>query len=127
MSALAVSCMNMEHMAAHEDHKHIIIGHVSDTSGTALEHIRVTLIWNDGEHSETQYSNSDGEFAAPVWKAEEDVVKSLTVTLEDIDGEENGGSFESHTETFTVFEDNSVTNLDFRLNHATASENIPQS
>ena len=127
-AALAASCMSMEgvpNMSDHVEHRHIIVGHVSDTSGTAIEHIRVTL--NDGEYTETQYSNSDGDFTAAIWKAEEDIVKSLTITLEDIDEEENGGWFESLSETFTVFEDNSVTTLDFRLNHATASENIPQS
>lgn len=129
MAVVAVSCMAdmTQGMPGHEDHRHLIVGHVTDTSGTAIEHIKVTLDWNDGAFSETQYTNSDGEFSSAIWKAEEDMVKSLTITLVDIDGEENCGCFESLSETFTVFEDNSVTTLDFRLNHATASESIPQS
>ena len=129
MAVVAVSCMGdmTQGMPGHEDHRHLIVGHVTDTSGTAIEHIKVTLDWNDGAFSETQYTNSDGEFSSAIWKAEEDMVKSLTIKLEDIDGEENCGCCESLSETFTVFEDNSVTTLDFRLNHATSSENIPQS
>ena len=131
MAVLAVSCMNMEAMmpedSGHADHQHLIVGHVADTTGRAIEHIKVTLNWNDGAFSETQYTNSDGDFAAGIWNAEDETVKSLTITLEDIDGEENGGCFERLSETFTVFEDNSVTTLDFRLSHATASENTPQS
>ena len=128
VAAYAVSCMDM----AHEDmatghYENVIIGNVTDTAGVAIEHIKATLKWNDGAFVETQYTNSDGYFIAEIWQTKEGVVKSLSITLEDIDGEDNGGLFESMTETLTVFEDNAIITLDFRLNHATASESSPQS
>ena len=128
-AVLAASCMEMQHEAAMDNValKPVIAGNVTDTTGVAIEHIKVTLNWNDGAFSETQYTNSDGVFTAEIWENEEKAVRALTVTLEDIDGEENGGTFEPLTETFTVFEDNSATVLDFRLNRATASESSPQS
>ena len=126
---LAASCMAMDFDPAMDSitQEPVIIGNVTDTSGVAIEHIKVTLNWNDGAFTETQYTNSDGVFTAGIWEPEEDAVISLTVFLEDIDGEENGGLYESCSETFTVFEDNSIAELDFRLNRATASENSPQS
>ena len=128
-AALTASCMAMDYAPIMDANiqKPGIIGNVTDTSGVAIEHIKVTLNWNDGAFTETQYTNSDGGFMAGIWEPEAETVRSLTVLLEDIDGEENGGSFEAHTETFTVFEDNSIVELDFRLNRATASESSPQS
>ena len=128
-AALTASCMAMDHDPAMDSNiqEPLIIGNVTDDSGNAIEHIKVTLNWNDGAFSETQYTNSDGVFTAEIWENDEKTVRSLTVTLEDIDGEENGGTFQTLSETFTVFEDNSATVLDFRLNRATASESSPQS
>ena len=128
-AVLTASCMAMQYEPTMDNvaPKPAIVGNVTDTSGVAIEHIKVTLDWNDGAFSETQYTNSDGVFTAEIWENVEKAVRSLTVTLEDIDGEENGGTFESLSETFTVFEENSVTILDFRLNRATASESSPQS
>ena len=128
-AVLTASCMAMQYEPTMDNvaPNPAIVGNVTDTSGVAIEHIKVTLDWNDGAFSETQYTNSDGVFTAEVWENEEKAVRALTVTLEDIDGEENGGTFEPLSETFTVFEDNSATVLDFRLNRATASESSPQS
>ena len=128
-AVLTASCMAMQYEPTMDNvaPNPAIVGNVTDTSGVAIEHIKVTLDWNDGAFSETQYTNSDGVFTAEIWENVEKAVRSLTVTLEDIDGEENGGTFETLYETFTVFEDNSATVLDFRLNRATASESSPQS
>ena len=128
-AVLTASCMAMQYEPTMDNvaPEPAIVGNVTDTSGVAIEHIKVTLDWNDGAFSETQYTNSDGVFTAEIWENVEKAVRSLTVTLEDIDGEENGGTFETLYETFTVFEDNSATVLDFRLNRATASESSPQS
>lgn len=128
-AVLAVSCMSMHYDLAMDSASPApsIIGNVTDASGVAVEHIKVTLDWNDGVFVAIQYTNSDGGFMADIWEAGEDMVRSLTITLEDIDGEENGGTFETLSETFTVFEEGSVTELDFRLNRATASESNPQS
>ena len=128
-AVLTASCMAMQYEPTMDNvaPNPAIVGNVTDTSGVAIEHIKVTLNWNDGAFSETQYTNSDGVFTAEIWENVEKAVRSLTVTLEDIDGEDNGGTFETLSATFTVFEDNSATVLDFRLNRATASESSPQS
>ena len=128
-AALAASCMAMDYapIMDAEIQRPGIIGNVTDTSGVVIEHIKVTLNWNDGAFTETQYTNSDGVFMAEIWEPEAETVRSLTVLLEDIDGEENGGLFENCSETFMVLEESSIAELDFRLNRATASESSPQS
>ena len=103
-AVLTASCMAMQYEPTMDNvaPNPAIVGNVTDTSGVAIEHIKVTLDWNDGAFSETQYTNSDGVFTAEIWENVEKAVRSLTVTLEDIDGEENGGTFETLSETFTV-------------------------
>lgn len=107
-----------------------IIGSVSDTDNTPIEHIRVTLTWNNGEYIEIKYTSYDGTFisSGPIHGIGNN---TLTVTLEDIDGERNGGLFESMTDTITLFEQEdgeyATVTLAYHLNRATASENIPQS
>ena len=96
-AVLTASCMAMQYEPTMDNvaPNPAIVGNVTDTSGVAIEHIKVTLDWNDGAFSETQYTNSDGVFTAEIWENVEKAVRSLTVTLEDIDGEENGGDFET--------------------------------
>lgn len=101
---------------------------VTDPEGTPIEHIQVTLDWTDAGIKEVSFTSSDGTLKTPAYlSAEGDT--SLTVTLEDIDGEENGGLFETATENITLFEkdasdsltDNSEISLEmvFHLYHAT--------
>ena len=56
---------------------------------------------------------------------------TVAVTLEDIDGEENGGLFESKSDKLILYredfsEEPVRIELDYRLSPATASENSPQ-
>ena len=112
----------------------VISGKITDMEGTPLEHIKVIIDWGSYLMSpDVEYTNSDGEFRVRIrYSGENGQPATITVTMTDIDGEENGGLFETLTETLTLFEDdiytsNEVINLAYRLNHATVSENSPQS
>ena len=112
----------------------VISGKITDMEGTPLEHIKVIIDWGSYLMSpDVEYTNSDGEFRVRIrYSGENGQPATITVTMTDIDGEENGGLFETLTETLTLFEEdiytnNEVINLAYRLNHATASESSPQS
>ena len=131
MAVVAVSCMAdmTQGMPGHEDHRHLIVGHVTDTSGTAIEHIKVTLDWNNGTYQEIKYTDSYGQFQTDCWQPAAREAVTLAITIEDVDGEENGGLFEPVSETIILFENGVQDIVDpmvFRLNRATASESSPQ-
>ena len=69
------------------------------------------------------FTSSDGTLKTPAYlSAEGDT--SLTITLEDIDGEENGGLFESKTEEIFIYEEDIleipvILKLDFHCSRAT--------
>ena len=104
-------------------------GSVMDTEGTPIEHIKVTIEWQGAfPVKDIKYTDSNGMFYLDIINAPERY--NVTLTLEDIDGEENGGLFETLTDTIILFgdpESNSTVKLDYRLNRATASESSPQS
>ena len=104
-------------------------GSVMDTEGTPIEHIKVTIEWQGAfPVKDIKYTGSNGMFYLDIINAPESY--NVTLTLEDIDGEENGGLFETLTDTIILFgdpESNSTVKLDYRLNRATASESSPQS
>ena len=140
---ILASCMAMDMEPSHgmvpdmPNISGLLDGRISDEGGNPIEHIRVTVDWNTPEGiQEIKYSGSDGMFSISVFELGHSEPVTITLTLEDIDGEENGGLFESITDTITLFEeeDNGFDNssnanavLDYHLNHATASENSPQS
>lgn len=111
----------------------LLHGKVSDEQGTPIEHIKVTLEWNNSEVTDVKYTSGSGMFNSQIRTSENESATTLKITLEDIDGEENGGLFETYTDNITLFEtvmpDDSLNGiyLDYRLNRATVSENTPQS
>lgn len=133
LTVLAVSsCMSMDIPSdipdRNEDYGKIE-GFVTDTDDNFIEHIKVTFEWNEGSYQEIQYTDSQGHFSSEYWQAATSKAVILTITLEDIDGEENGGLFETQSETLTLFDndDRVVTEpIVFRLNRATASESSPR-
>ena len=104
-------------------------GSVMDTEGRPIERIKVTIEWQGAfPVKDIKYTDSNGMFYLDIINAQESY--NVTLTLEDIDGEENGGLFETLTDTIILFgdpESNSTVKLDYRLNRATASESSPQS
>lgn len=107
---------------------HIISGTVVTEDRTPIEHIQVTLVWHDMRKTEMVFTSSDGRFNTPAYLSD-DGETEVTITLKDIDGEENGGIFEESVENITILEDDipepeeagkPVTlELAFLLNHAT--------
>lgn len=109
-----------------------IQGIVTDTEGNPINHIKITLQWEGDDNQLSVYSSSKGEFIADLEWDGKGQPKSLNVTLEDIDGEDNGGFFESHRDKVMLLEENGqewseVITLDYRMTRATASENNRQS
>lgn len=103
-------------------------GLVTDTEGTPLNHIKVTLDCGEDIGQTTVYTSLKGEFLADINPA----TQILVITLEDIDGEENGGQFEPMSDQITLLDENpeddqDIIFLEYRLTRATASESNPQS
>ena len=106
-----------------------LVGYVTDTDDNSIEHIKVTLDWNNGAYQEIKYTDSYGQFQANCWQPATREAVTLAITVEDVDGEENGGLFESVSETIILFENGVQDIVDpmvFRLNRATVSESSPQ-
>ena len=106
-----------------------IVGYVTDTDDNSIEHIKVTLDWNNGTYQEIKYTDSYGQFQTDCWQPATREAVTLAITIEDVDGEENGGLFEPVSETIILFENGVQDIVDpmvFRLNRATASESSPQ-
>ena len=110
-------------------------GKVTDVKGIPIEHIMVTIDWGS-EHitPDIEYTDSDGRFMfRSRFSGSNESPATITVRLEDIDGEANGGLYESKTESMTIFKDDIISSngnnaiITFRLNRATASENSRQS
>ena len=110
-------------------------GKVTDVNGMPIEHIMVTIYWG-AEHPDPdiEYTDSDGRFMfRSRFTGNNESPATVIVRLEDIDGEANGGLYESKTESMTIFKDDISSGngnnaiITFRLNRATASENSRQS
>jgi putative lipoprotein (rSAM/lipoprotein system) len=126
----AASCVPGNFDDINPDETLMISGLVLDEDGMPLEHIKVSLDWNHGKYQVVKYTSSDGRFETPIEDLSHSGTMNLTITLDDIDGEQNNGSFKSHTETLTFIRseiEDSMIFLEYRLNHATASENSPLS
>ena len=97
-----------------------IHGFVTDEDGSPINHIKVTL--TQSAFPLVVYTSSRGEFIADMALTE----GPLEITLEDIDGEGNGGAFAPLSDTITVLEDQEMITLEYSLTLATASESNPQ-
>lgn len=97
-----------------------IHGFVTDEDGSPINHIKVTI--TQSSLPLIVYTSSRGEFIADMALTE----GPLGITLEDIDGEENGGAFAPLSDTITVLKDQEMITLEYCLTFATASENTPQ-
>lgn len=123
--------MDKEHAAL--DGLPTINGRITDQDGEPIEHIKVTLDWGGYTIPDVVYTSSDGIFRAEAHIKKEESV-TMAITFEDIDGEANGGSFETLTDTVILYykkenEDGKpvIFDLDYRLTLSTASESNPQS
>ena len=105
-----------------------LTGSVTDLDGNPIEHIQATLEWDEMGIKDIVYTSSDGIFKSQAYLPVKGDT-SVRITLEDIDGEENGGIFEVLTETVTILEEDAYGSLTegeevnlqmaFHLSHAT--------
>ena len=109
-----------------------INGTVRSDEKLPIEHIMVTAKWGSGIHDDVVYTSSEGKFSIPIHEDFIGKESTITLTLEDIDGIENGGEFEKITDQIMLFsEDENYTSdsisLDYQLTRATREENSQQS
>ena len=113
------------------DRSVVIRGIVTDMEGKALEHIRITAT-SDMAGKITCYSSSDGKFQCSLPIEQRKGNMTISISIEDIDNEDNGGLFESSSDTITIFEKDfsslpiMIDLNTYHLNHATVSGyNLP--
>ena len=112
-----------------------VTGLVTDLDNNPIEHIKVTLEWSDRTEPIETYTSSEGKFRSEISIKDTDGAPvTINLTLEDIDGEDNGGMFETHTESFLLETENTeesdnqpIIDLVFHLNPSTDAESNPQS
>lgn len=129
ISMLLLASCAAESMQGHQEPPAVLAGMVLDINDKPIEHIKISLNQETGDPVES-FTSSEGKFRHEIAMPKDEDAMTVIITLEDIDGEENGGLFDSHTESvlFERYDDKPTEmNLVFRLNHATASESSPQS
>lgn len=128
------SCMTEDAAIIGETFREIprVSGKVTDEGGKPLEHIKVTFDWGTGTDASVVYTSSEGIYSTELIENWSDGGgMTLTVTLDDIDGNDNGGLYSSWSEKVMIYKEEFkespvMLTLDFLLTHATASESIPQ-
>lgn len=136
LAFLLASCsageLGMDSTPSDTDRLPMVNGIVTDEDGEPIEHIKVTLDWGGFSLPDVVYTSSDGIFRAKA-RVTTDTSIEMTLTFEDIDGEENGGLFDTLTDVVTLYSKDTDDDmpvrfdLDYRLTLSTASENTPQS
>lgn len=117
--------------------KHLpaLTGTVTDHDSNPIEHIKVTLESGKWPVTHETYTSSEGKFRSDIHiEVTDGAPVTINITLEDIDGDDNGGLFQPHTESVLIetkktAEDKSPSAIEmvFRLSRATDEENSPQS
>ncbi|MBQ7898988.1 MAG: hypothetical protein IJ307_03960 [Bacteroidales bacterium] len=98
-------------------------------SDAPVNHVEILIEWESVESPVTIYSSDKGRFST-ILSAPEKYPAVISLTLTDIDGEENGGLFEGLSDKITILEEGDFSEpsiLTYRLSRATASESSPQS
>lgn len=125
IAASALSSCSEGHAGPYEEVAYVNIhGMITDKEGAPINHLKVTITQPQLYYPTVVYTSIRGEFIADMYLDGD----RIDVLVEDIDGQENGGEFESLTDVITLL-DESMTDIDlqYRLNRATASESSQQS
>lgn len=132
-AAAASSCMKMDYSERTDWLPIYVEGTVTSEDMLPLKHIRVTVGLEGETSSSTVYTSAKGIFRADVsHMVELEFPIVMTIDIDDIDGEKNGGLFAPVSDKITLFsediQDKPVVriNLAYRLTHATASESSRQ-
>ena len=109
-----------------------INGLVVDEDSVPVNHIKVTAEWESDESPMEAYTSSKGVFSMDLHIKDMELPLMVTLTFTDIDGEDNGGMFSQTVSKVVIRDKNFLAGgmqdvPTYRLNHATVSENIPQS
>ena len=124
---LLTSCMAMEPGIMSTD-TISISGIVTDDAGNPINHIKVTLEWDEASFSPLSvYTSTDGEFSADLDYYYLRYPTTVMIGLSDPDGPENGGEFAAKTDAITIHEAGPLEPITYKLTRATASESSPQS
>ena len=122
---LITSCMAMDPGIMVTDTINLT-GTGTDDEGNPINHIRITLEWEDRAFSPlTVYTSTNGEFYADLDFYYLRYPTTVMIRLSDPDGSENGGEFAAKTDAITIH--GPLKPITYRLTRATASENSPQS
>ena len=114
------SCSSYEYEGS--DIYAILKGKVTDEAGAPVEHLEVSIELSRRD-VKTYYTSSDGTFICDITYREARNLKKIALTLTDIDGEENGGLFATHSEDIHLYDELGtevpmILNLDFHCSRA---------
>ena len=102
-------------------------GTVTDDEGNPINHIRITLEWEERAFSPLPvYASTNGEFYAALDFYNLRYPTTVMIGLSDPDGPENGGEFAAKTDAITIHEAGPLKPITYQLTRATASESSPQ-
>ena len=126
MLGILSSCMAPEYEAAPQYECVKVDGLVVDENEKPINHIKIKMEWDSPCSPIVVYSSPKGTFSADLEFITLKYPMTVSVEISDIDGEENGGLFETKNDGFTIMEENYSNNSNapivYRLTRATASE-----
>ncbi len=127
-AALTSCAIDAEPPGLDNPHLHFVAGRVYDADNNEIEHIKVTIEWGPGHEPSVNFTASDGSFTAEIPEGIQSERFDFRIILEDIDGQENGGLFETMTDKaiYSLDPESPTGFLVYHMNRATASESSPQ-
>ena len=124
---LMTSCMAMDSEFMTDIERVQVNGIVIDEEENPINHIKVKMEWDSPYSPMIVYSSSKGYFTADLEIPETGYPVKVSVEISDIDGEDNGGLFQTRTDEIIIldeaYSESSESIITYRLTHATASEN----
>ena len=101
-----------------------LTGKVHTETDMPIEHIMVTVSWGSGIEDDVEYTSSEGVFSVAIPEDIAGTECTVSLTLEDIDGIENGGEFAKITDQIILFPKDEAyasdsISLDYRMTRAT--------
>lgn len=109
----------------------LVEGLVVDENGNHIDHIKIMMEWDSPFSPMAVYSSPKGIFTAELRFYNLAYPATVSVEISDIDGDENGGLFQTRKDEIIILEENysgsTAEPITYQLTHATASESSQQS
>ena len=125
------SCMASYDSSMPDSESIRVDGLIVDENDEPINHIQVSMEWDSPYSPMVVYSSPKGTFTAEIEFIRPTYPVTVSVTISAVDGEENGGSFQTREDEFTILEEgysgSSTAPIVYRLTRATASESSQQS